>query len=225
VSARDHQSHREDAGAYLLGALPDLERQAFEGHLRGCAECREEVDRLRHAVHALPRSVEQLEPPPGLRATLLAEVYEEDRGPGLFARLLAAPARMRPAMALAGAAAVLAIGLLGGLGLSKALTGDDVHTLTAGAGNATLTLTGDGEHGAILRVNELPKPSGGDVYQAWVQHGDEMTPEPTFEVDDNGRGAVAVPDDLSSADAVLVTREKRGGATAPSGAPLLRVGL
>jgi hypothetical protein len=58
-----------------------------------------------------------------------------------------------------------------------------------------------------------------------VQRGQRLEPQPTFEVGADGRGAVAVPDDLSGADAVLVTREKRGGAAAPSGAPLLRVGL
>jgi anti-sigma-K factor RskA len=224
MSARDHQAYRDDVGAYLLGALSDLERQAFESHLHGCAECREEVDRLRHAVYALPRSVEQFDPPPGLRRSIMAEVHgRPERRPGLLSRLLAAPSRMRPAMAWAAAAAVLAIGVLGGLGLSKALTGDDVHTLTAA--NASLTLTGQGEQGGILRVSRLPRPANGDVYQAWVQRGQRLEPQPTFEVGADGRGAVAVPDDLSGADAVLVTREKRGGAAAPSGAPLLRVGL
>ena len=30
MTARDHTHYREDIGAYLLGALTDLERQAFE---------------------------------------------------------------------------------------------------------------------------------------------------------------------------------------------------
>ena len=40
-----------------------------------------------------------------------------------------------------------------------------------------------------------------------------------------GGGAVAVPDDLSGAEAILVTREARGGARAPSEPPLIRVPL
>jgi hypothetical protein len=36
---------------------------------------------------------------------------------------------------------------------------------------------------------------------------------------------VAVPDDLSGAEAILVTREARGGARAPSEQPLIRVPL
>src|SRR5918999_679796 len=66
MTARDHASYREDIGAYLLGALTDLERQAFERHMAGCAECRDELERLRPGADALPRSVEQVEPPPGL---------------------------------------------------------------------------------------------------------------------------------------------------------------
>ena len=233
MSARDHQGYRDDVGAFLLGALTEHERQDFESHLSGCAECRDEVERLRHAAEALPRSVEQLEPPPSLRVALLAEVREADeRGPALLQRLLSAPRGLRPAVAWAGAAAVLAIGVIAGFGLAKALSGDEVRTLSATAGKGvpgraggTLTLTGQGEKGAILRVDGLPKPTGMDVYQAWVQRKGALTPEPTFEVGRDGRGAVAVPDDLSDADAVLVTRERRGGSPAPTGAPLLRVGL
>ena len=64
----DHTSFSDDVGAYLLGALTDLEREAFERHLAECAECRDEVERLRPAADALPRSVEQMEPPPSLKA-------------------------------------------------------------------------------------------------------------------------------------------------------------
>jgi hypothetical protein len=233
MSSRDHQAYRDEVGAYLLGALSDLERQAFESHLHGCAECRDDVERLRHTVEVLPRSVEQFEPPPSLRKALLAEVTDVDeRGPSLMSRLLSGTARLRPTAALAGAAAVLAIGVLAGFGLARAVSGDDVHTISAQAAKGTLaraggalTLTGEGEKGAILRVNGLPQPTGTDVYQAWVQRDGAVTPEPTFEVGEDGRGAVAVPDDLSGADAVLVTREKRGGSAAPTGAPLLRVDL
>ena len=63
----DHTSFRDDVGAYLLGALTDPEREAFERHLPSAPECRHEVDRLRPAADLLPRSVEQMEPPPSLK--------------------------------------------------------------------------------------------------------------------------------------------------------------
>jgi hypothetical protein len=52
-----------------------------------------------------------------------------------------------------------------------------------------------------------------------------VAPEPTFEVGEDGSGAVAVPDDLSQADAVHLTREPRGGSRAPSEKPILTVRL
>ena len=75
----EHVRHQDDVGAYLLGALNDLERQAFERHLRGCAECQEELARLRPAADALPGSVQQFEPPARLKASLMEVVEREAR--------------------------------------------------------------------------------------------------------------------------------------------------
>jgi anti-sigma-K factor RskA len=227
MNERDHRAYREDAGAYRCGALTETERQEFERHLATCAECREDVEWLRPAADVLPRSVEPVEPPPSLRAALMREVRADAAGPGLLERLLAAPRRVRPTVAWAGAAALLAIGVLAGLGVGELLSRDQVRTLnaTAARGSASLTLSGNGEKGAILRVNGFRRLPRDRVYQAWVQRDKVLTPEPTFDVGPDGRGAVAVPDDLSNADAVLVTRERLGGARVPSGAPLLRVAL
>ena len=76
---------KDDIGAYLLGALSESERRDFEAPSRRLSECRDEVEWLRGAAEALPRSVEQLEPPPTLRAALLEEVgatSEDRRAPG-----------------------------------------------------------------------------------------------------------------------------------------------
>ena len=43
----DHATYRDEVGAYLLGALSDVDRASFEGHLVDCADCRNEVERLR----------------------------------------------------------------------------------------------------------------------------------------------------------------------------------
>ena len=71
----------------------------------------------------------------------------------------------------------------------------------------------------------MPSPGRGRVYQAWVQRDGMVEPQPTFEVGADGRGAVAVPEDISGAQAVLLTREPRGGSRAPSEKPLLTVRL
>jgi anti-sigma-K factor RskA len=236
VTTEDHSGYRDDVGAYLLGALPDAERAAFEAHLEGCAECREEVERLRPAADLLPRSVEQVEPPASLKRSLM-EVVEREAG----SRSGATPARraslggrlrgllrpVRPAF-VAGA---LAIGLVVGFAIAQ-VGGEETRTLTASVNervlpdaSGRLVVQGDGEDGGILRVQGMPSPGRGRVYQAWVQRDGMVEPEETFEVGADGGGAVAVPENLSDAEAVLLTREPRGGATAPSEQPILTVRL
>jgi hypothetical protein len=73
-------------------------------------------------------------------------------------------------------------------------------------------------------VSGLPTLQRG-VYQAWVKRGNEVVPQPTFEVGDSGSGAVAVTEDLSRAQEVMVTREPRGGSRAPTERPILSVRL
>ena len=237
MSARDHTEYREEIGAYLLGALTDLERQAFERHVAGCAECRDELERLRPAADALPRSVEQVEPPPGLKTSLMEVVESEARErSGAPAARRPAPRRLRlPSLAgfrPALVAAALALGLVAGFGVAQLGGGDDARTVAATVdqgrlpdASGSLRIQGDGEDGAILTVQGMPPAGDEQVYQAWVQRDGMVEPQPTFEVGGDGGGAVAVPDDLSGAEAILVTREARGGARAPSEQPLIRVPL
>ena len=200
MTDRDHMSYREEIGAYLLGALTDLERQAFEQHLGRCAECRAEIEELRPAADALPRSVEQVEPPPGLKTSLMEIVEREARQ-----------------------AAAGKVEKTGDEGGRTVIATVDQSRIPQGSGN--LRVEGDGDDGAILRVSGMPDLGGEQVYQAWVQRGGMIIPQPTFEVGPDGSGAVAVPEDLSDAAAVLVTREQRGGASAPSEEPILSVPL
>lgn len=225
----------DDVGAYLLGALRDDERDAFEAHVAGCVECREELERLRPAALALPRSVEPLVAPPRLKRALLDAVREETKP----ARVIARPRRrwrfsmppLTPVVAWSSAAFLLAVGVGAGFGLGKALSGPDTRTIAATVRNhelvrasGTLSVPNDGKEGAILHVSGLPKLQHG-VYQAWVTRGNEVVPQPTFEVGDSGSGAVALPDDFSGVQEVMVTREPRGGSRAPTEAPILTVRL
>lgn len=93
-----HEGYEENVGAYLLGALPELERQAFERHLERCGDCRSEVERLRPAAEALPRAATPLTPPPRLK-TALMQVVEREAGAvdGQASEQAAAPPRRRGA--------------------------------------------------------------------------------------------------------------------------------
>ena len=171
----------------------------------------------------LPRSVEQVEPPASLKRSLM-EVVERE---ALRARRRGSrPARrpwgerlrelfggsLRPRM-VAGRAGRRAAGRVrrGAAGRRRERRphgGRPRAPCRARAGasrsRATApTAAAPGPRDALAR--------GGQVYQAWVQRDGMIEPEPTFEVDADGRGAVAVPEDLAGAQAVMVTREPRGG--------------
>ena len=77
MNGRGHEHHHQDAGAYLLGALTEIETTAFKRHLMRCEECANELERLAVAVDALPRSVAPVPPPPGLKAGLMEIVRRE----------------------------------------------------------------------------------------------------------------------------------------------------
>jgi anti-sigma factor RsiW len=238
MSARDHASYQQDIGAYLLGALTDLERQAFERHVAGCAECRDELERLRPAADALPRAIQQVTPPPSLKTSLMQVVEREARtrpAPPVERRerrrlRMPSPAGLRPVFV----GAALALGALAGFGVAQLTEGEPEEARTVVAtvddtrlprASGRLQIPDGGEEGAILRVNGMPSPGANRVYQAWVQRDGMLIPQPTFEVGEDGGGAVAVPDDLSEAEAVLVTREPRGGSRAPSEQPVIQVPL
>jgi anti-sigma-K factor RskA len=239
MSTPEHSRHQEDVGVYLLGAMSDAEAQAFERHVAHCPSCRDEIERLRPAADALPRAVEQLAPPPTLKASLMEVVEREAEGradeparPARPRRSLAERLRALPGLRPVLVAGALALGVAAGFGVARLSEEDESRTVVATVderripeASARLQLQGGGDDGAILRVQGMPTLKPNRVYQAWVLRDGTIVPQPTFEVSDNGRGAVAIPEDLSDAEQVLVTREQRGGARAPSEEPILAVRL
>jgi anti-sigma-K factor RskA len=236
MSARDHAAYQDEVGAYLLGALTDLEVQAFERHMAHCPNCRDEAERLRPAADSLPRAVEQLEPPPTLKTALMEVVEQEaEERAGESAR----PARRRrrrfmPLLRPVLVAGALLVGVAAGFGVARLSEEEPQQPRTLAAkvdqtripdGSGRLLVQGEGDNGAILRVQGMPSLQPDQVYQAWVLRDGAIVPQPTFEVGDTGGGAVAIPDNLSGAQEVLVTRERRGGARAPTEEPILAVRL
>ena len=227
----------DDIGAYLLGALDPGEQRAFEQHLETCEECRDEVVRLEVARDALPRGVDQVDPPERLKASLMETVRAEAPEPAAGR----APARRsrwrdlflaRPRYAAAAAAVLIAVGIgvgaaigaLGGGGDDAARTvAATVDEVRMPAAEGSLAIHDDG--GATLRVTGMQQPQADHVYEVWIQHDGRISPSSLFTVEHDGTGAAAIPDDLEDADAVLVTREPEGGSKQPSERPVLTVPL
>ena len=165
MAATGHERYSEDLGAYLLGALPDLEAEALERHAMHCDACRDELERLRPGADALPHSVEQYEPPASLKRSLMAAVESDlqaagrapeprrERRMSRLAQLLAS----RPAYALAGAAAVLVIGFAVGFGIDRATRGGSgAAAITGGLRGADRVLVTRERAGGAPRPTEPP---------------------------------------------------------------------
>ncbi|MFL5869918.1 MAG: anti-sigma factor domain-containing protein [Solirubrobacterales bacterium] len=220
----DHRRREDEVAAYALGALTASEAAEFEEHMLHCESCRAQLEWLQPATTALSASVPQLEPPGRLRRRILAEARAEasPRGP---ARSIADRWRgwLVPAAALGAVAIAVAIGVasLGGGGQSGRTVSAEVLSGRAPDASGKL-VTVDGR--ATLEVEHMPRLPRADVYEAWIQAGDEIEPSTTFIVDRNGDGAAAIPD-VGDADRVMVTREPRGGSEMPTSEPLLQATL
>jgi anti-sigma-K factor RskA len=234
--SRDHEQYEENVGAYLLGALNELESEVFERHVSTCAICRQDFEHMRVAAEALPRAVEPVEPPASLKKSLMETVTAEARERGQTAKAPSWRTRLRlhglprlsPGFAL-GLACVLAIGVAIGFGAAN-LGGGNGDRTVAGLvdqsrvpmGSASLVVRGDRANGALLKVQGLPQPGSNRVYEVWLHRGGAYVPAGTlFDVGKDGSGAAAIARDLHGVDAVAVTREPQGGTEQPTEQPVM----
>jgi anti-sigma-K factor RskA len=222
-----HDRHRDDLAAYALGALDEGEAEELRAHLEHCDECRQHLRWLQPAVDLLPRAVTQLEPPPKLRKRLMSTVRAEVRAKTRETR---EPRRrrewravlLRPATAVA-AGTLLVAGAVGGYLLhqpaeNRASNYAAVPTKPSSTASGTLERQ-DGS--GILHVDGMPALARNQVYETWIQRDGRVEPSSLFTLGHNGSGDAAIPGPLEGADAVLVTREPRGGSPQPTSPPLL----
>ena len=237
----DHTRWSDSAAAYVLGALDDEERQGYEAHVEGCAQCREDIAFLRVATDALPVSVAQYDAPPALRDRIMTVVNSEAEllraaGPEADRPRVAAPQKRdrrwwqfvpRSGLALA-ASVLLIVGGVTGFILSDE-GGTPVKTFTAPVevADASAKLVVRGDH-ATLETKRLPRPGTGRVYQVWLMKKGARDPEPTdalFTVSKDGSASVDVPGSIEGVEAVLVTAEPEGGSPAPTSEPIIAASL
>jgi anti-sigma-K factor RskA len=233
----EHRRWRADLAAYLLGSLEAEETEALEGHLEACERCRDELRWLQPAIDTIGESVPQLEPPPGLRARLMAEVRSDaaelSGAAAPESGQPAAPKRRslgfrgffwRPVVALTAVALIGAV--IAGYGLRGG--GENVGTTTTrtvaegGTVKASLERSGDSGTLQMTGLRQLPMSK---VYQAWVQRNHRIVPSSLFDARRNGTASAAMPHQLNGADMVMVTVEPRGGSKQPSSSPLVTISM
>jgi anti-sigma factor RsiW len=176
-------------GAYVLDAVDDLERTAFERHLRECAECRAEADDLSAAAARLADGTWSV-PPPRLRANVLAEIASTRQlPPSRPAPVSARPVRWR--RFAAAAAAVLAVGgsvaviqeqrvrgertaaesaRATGARVQAVLTAPDltVREQTLSTGGRVTVATSRLHNAGVVLLAAKGAPAGGRIYQLWT---------------------------------------------------------
>jgi anti-sigma-K factor RskA len=238
--------HRDDAGAWVLGALPDDEQQRFAAHLETCEICRREVAELQMVADTLPLAAPQVAPPPELKQRIMAAVRAEASvleaaGPeaDVAPVPVAAPVRqhpprekkkrrwsiaLRPIPAAVAAAVLVALGVAGGVLLSgngSSGTTVQAQVVAPASPTARASLTVADDRGT-LKVRDFPAPPSGRVYQVWLKRPGRP-PDPTtalFRVRD-GTATVDVPGSMKGVDQVLVTAEPDGGSKQPTRDPVI----
>jgi anti-sigma-K factor RskA len=232
VSVRDRRVGDGDCGGnaapYVLGALTEVEHEAFAQHLVSCAVCREEVAALQTVAASLPAAVPQLEAPAELKKRVMAAVQDDaqraraSQTSEVRERTLTTSRRWRPALvpaAIALASTIaLAIVLASGSG-----SGAGSHLIRAqvSAHGASASVLLSGGH-AQLTLTHMPPSGPGRVYEVWIERTGAPAPTDTlFTVTSGGSATVGVPGNLVGVKEVLVTSEPLGGSLAPTTTPVV----
>lgn len=224
-----NETLRDDAAAYVLGAMTELEREAFRVKMMRDCELGRYTESLEGACDFLLTAAPPVSAPDALGASILEEarrdlaareIVESPRA-GVAAERSRGSRLLRP-LALAVSVLVLAVGAFaigGGFSsdqapapLTASFSAPDVPGMS---GDVKTT-----ESGAVVTVGGMSSNLDGDVYQLWVQHDGKVYAEPVFSVSSDGSGHAFIDRQLAAGDTVMITREPAGGSAEPTGKPL-----
>lgn len=234
-------------GAYVVDAVDDAERRAFEDHLAQCPECRAEVADLREAAASLSLLTEA-SPPATLKDAVLAQARttrplppstvpdpSPERGPVTVTDPgTVVPLRRRPVAWLVAAAAAVAV-VVGGLAWSpwsqderpqsptqQVLAAKDAQRFVQTVGGARATIVRSASLGrAVIVADDMPAAPAGKDYQLWLdQPGKGMVSAGLMPHGTAATVTVLLDGDASTATGAGITLEPAGGSTEPTSTPL-----
>ena len=230
---------------YALGILEEGEAARVDEHLATCDLCRAELRAYRDAAGLLALSAEQVEPPPGVKAALMARVRQETREPEppearptVWEKITGFFARLSPAWTVAGLALILLLAasnllLWGEVNrLQQGIQPNEMRLIALSGTNAVPGASGlivastDGQHGTLV-VDDLPVLDENHTYQLWLIKDGQRTSGGVFSVGPDGYGAlwVTAPEPLLDYPNFGVTIEPSGGSPGPTGEKVLGGGL
>ena len=245
-----HAPFEEMAAAYALDALDAPDRRVFEQHLTTCAACQHEVADLRRVATGLGLAVDPIDPPPALKARVLAAAtaqaqirsFRHDRrSPSLAPWLALAAAvilttltgvyawriQQRADRERAGANARIS-DLEQRLAIMSAPDMVQVKLQAQpDAPGSSAQVFMSAKRGMVLTAEHLPALAAGRTYQLWVVTKQAPVGIGTFTVQADGSvtGVMPIsPQATIDPVAVAVTIEPEGGVSAPTG-PKVLVGM
>ena len=227
-------------GPYIVDALDDSEREAFETHLLECDSCAEEMVTLAEVPALLASSV-AVPVPADLRASVLAEVDRTPQELPLRPRqpIHAAPnitpaaPRSRFVMSVLAVAAAVVV-VVGAIGVMSVRSADErardaESALSVFEASDRATASFEGELGSIevttsvsagrtvVTGHDVPDLDAGRTYELWFVDEDGPVPAGTFTTDG---GSFVHRVDGVAPETVAITNEPEGGSAQPTG-PIL----
>lgn len=226
-------------GAYVLDAVDDLERAAFDRHLRECENCRVEVDELRAASARLADGAWSV-PPPGLRDEVMTAIGRTRQlSPAAPAKTRRDASRLRRLTAAA-AVVVAAVGAGAAVyqvqdqrvrreqGIAAAARASEArvrailaapdlvtHEETLSDGGRVTVASSRLHDAGVIVLDADGAPSSGRVFQLWtIRPGG--TPEPVGRMIPGQTAVVQLVEGLPGVTEVGVTVEPDAAATTPT---------
>ncbi|MGW7369571.1 anti-sigma factor [Streptomyces sp. NPDC054841] len=236
-------------GAYVLHALPDTERRAFEEHLASCDACRAEVAQLSATTARLGQAV-AAEPPADLQRRVLERIAVTPQDP-IVPRQAGVRGRDtgRRLLQLALAACLALAAVLGGVavweyqaaeearselaqaeeryaGVADILAAPDVelHTQTLSDGTTGTIAVSRSADAAAFIASRIPPLPADKTYALWFS--DDGTFRPAGLVSGVEAQEMQMLDGpVNQATAVGITVEPIGGSPQPTSQPLGLIGI
>jgi len=226
-----------------LGVLAEADAPGIRDHLAGCETCRAEYEAMLDAARLLPFAVEQVEPSPAIRESLMERIASE---PTVLRPRVSQPSRPAWQRFAAIAAAVAVLVVAGGVAgavlnnsdssgleaevqqqgrLVQAVARGEAARGTAEQNGATAMLVyAPGTDAAFAVLEGLPALPEGKAYQAWFIDGAVPRSAGVFSQTDQGIWLDS-DGDVGRFAAMALTIEDRKGAAAPTQDPFVVVDM
>jgi anti-sigma-K factor RskA len=228
-------------GAYVLDALSEMERRAFENHMSGCPACNQEVAELRETTARLGTATAANPPPLLWNKVLTATMHARQLPPLSEDRVVVRPKRWATRVAVFAAAASI-VGAAG-IGVGWYVTNNNLNDQLAqsqseldklqvvlgapdrkivsapikGGGTAVAVVSAS-QNSMVMTVRDAPPLPSDKAYQLWYVRGSGPGEQTSAGQLKSSSGSISANDLSPAAGAVklAITVEPASGALSPN---------